>query len=684
MCGFAGIVSLRETGTSPSVELLTDMIGEIRHRGPDEYGLFRDHVAGLVHARLSLIDLVSGQQPLANEDHSLWIVFNGEIFNYVELRKELEDRGHAFRTRSDTEVIVHAYEEWGDACFARFNGQWSLALWDSRRRTLTFSRDRIGICPLFYREADGKVWFASEVKAIFADPSVPRAMHPAGLGQTFTYWASIAPVAVFEGIRELPPGSVRTYKPGKEPQTRVYWYPTYPTKSGDGYPLDVRGATEALRERLFEASKLRMLRADVPVGSYLSGGIDSSVTAWLGRQVKQGDFRTFSIRFADAEFDETPAQRAMAATLDSRHEEMMVTREDIARVFPDVVWHAERPLLRTAPAPLFLLSKLVRQAGIKAVLTGEGADEVLAGYDIFRETKIREFWSHVPASEARPKLFERLYPYLARSPQRARGLAVSFWRQGLERVHEPGFSHDPRWRTTGMLKRFYAAPFVARLAEVPVPDVLDALPPEFSSWDALGRAQYLEVVTLLSAYLISSQGDRMLMAHSVEGRFPFLDAEVMDFCNALPPLYKIAGLKEKFLLRRLAQGILPPEIVNRQKQPYRAPDAISFVVAGSGEYVGDLLSEQSVAAAGIFQPQAVRTLYAKCVELGKTQGPNDNFSNTDNMALVGILSTQLLHAQFIEGRRLHYTEPIHYRTFVDRTVQGTYHTSQMYHETGRA
>lgn len=669
MCGFAGIVSFRDRHEAPSVGLLTAMVGAVRHRGPDEFGYYRDRHAAFVQARLSLIDLVSGQQPLSNETQNLWIVFNGEIFNYIELRRDLEAAGHRFRTKSDTEVIVHAYEEWGNACFGKLNGQWAIALWDAQRRQLVLSRDRVGICPLFYYEADGTVWIASEVKALFADARVPRQLNPQGLGQTFTYWASVAPQGIFEAIRELEPGSVRTYNPDGSSRTEVYWYPHYPTREGDPYALDVREATEALRERLFEATKVRMLRADVPVGSYLSGGIDSSLTAWLGRQVKEGDFRTFSIRFADAEFDETPAQRAMAATLSSRHEEMMVRREDIAAVFPDVVWHAERPLLRTAPAPLFLLSKLVRQAGIKAVLTGEGADEVLAGYDIFRETKIREFWSHAPSSQIRPRLFDRLYPYLARSPQRTRGLAVEFWKKGLDAVNAPGFSHDPRWRTTSMVKKFFSPDLVHALEVAPMPDVLDRLPADFASWDSLGRAQYLEVVTLLSSYLISSQGDRMLMAHSVEGRFPFLDSEVMDFCNALPPLYKIAGLTEKFLLRQLAEGVLPEAIVHRQKQPYRAPDAISFVSPEVPPYVEELLSEEAVRRTGVFHPPAVRTLLTKCIDRGRLQGEHENFSNTDNMALVGILSTQLLHHEFIERRHSADQSPIQYKTVVDRITE---------------
>ncbi len=666
MCGIAGLLHRSSVAEPPSVDLLVRMIGMIRHRGPDEHGLYRDRHVGLVHARLSIIDLSSGQQPLCNEDGTLWIVFNGEVFNYLEIREDLERAGHRFHTKSDTEVIVHAFEEWGDDCFERFNGQWAVALWDTRSRRLTLSRDRVGVRPLFLHESNGVVRFASEVKAIFADRDIRRAINPQGLGQTFTYWASVAPQSVFEGVQELRPGTVRTYLDDGTVRERLYWYPVYPTHDAGEYPYAIDEATDLLRAKLLEATRLRMVRADVPVGSYLSGGIDSSLTAWMGRQAKQGDFRTFSIRFKEAEYDETRFQRAMASTLDSNHEELVVGKEEIAAAFPEVVWHAERPLLRTAPAPLFLLSGVVRRAGIKAVLTGEGADEVLGGYDIFREAKIREFWSRLPQSECRPRLFERLYPYLARSPQRARGMAIEFWRQGLDRVGKPGFSHDPRWRTTTMLQRFFSGQVQQELHAHPMPDVINTLPAEFSSWDILGQAQYLEVVTLLSSYLISSQGDRMLMAHSVEGRFPFLDAEVMAFSNALPPRYKLAGLNEKFILKRLARGILPKEIIERQKQPYRSPDALSFVVPAPQEYVEETLSLEAVRKAGMFEAQSVQTLLRKCVERGSAMGNSDNFSNADNMALVGILSAQLLWEQFVRGDLLTDGPPVSFQTFVDR------------------
>lgn len=666
MCGIAGIVNVVDRHEPPSRELLTAMISAIRYRGPDEFGLYRDRRAGLVHARLSLIDLTSGQQPLTNEDQSLWIIFNGEIFNYVELRAELVALGHRFRTRSDTEVIVHAYEAWGDSCFARLNGQWALALWDSNARRLILSRDRIGVRPLFVREDRGRVWFASEVKAIFADPSVPREMDPRGLDQTFTYWASLPPVSLFTGIEELAPGSVRVYESDGSKRDTLFWRPSYPVAGPDEYPLSLDEATEALAEKLETATRLRVLRSDVPVGSYLSGGLDSSLTAWMGRKAKEGVFRTYSIRFEDAEYDETAYQRAMAATIDSDHQELVVRRRDIARVFPDVVRHTERPILRTAPAPLFLLSRLVRDSGIKAVLTGEGADEMLAGYDIFREAAIRHFWSRQPQSTARPKLFDRLYPYLARSPQQAKGMALQFWKRGLEKAGQPGFSHDPRWWTTSQLKRFFSPAIRAAVELQPPGGPLDDLPAEFTRWDPLAQAQYLEVVTLLSGYLISSQGDRMLMAHSVEGRFPFLDADVMEFCNGLPARYKLAGLNEKFILKRVARGIVPESIINRPKQPYRAPDAVSFVEPGAPEYVAELLSEEALRDAGLFDVPAARGLYAKCVARAKDPAGEGVFSNSDNMGLVGLLSAQLVHQQLIRRSDVANNGHIDYKTLIDR------------------
>ena len=649
MCGIVGGVRWGRA-EAPNDTYLRRMIAALRHRGPDEFGTYVDGTAGLAHARLSIIDLSTGQQPLTNEDETLWIVFNGEIFNYVELRAELVALGHRFRTASDTETIVHAFEAWGDRCVERFNGQFAFAIWDARARRLFLARDRLGVRPLFYTVAGDRLLFASEVKAIFTDPSVTRAIDPAGIDQVFTFWTTLSPVTPFAGIHELPPAHTLTVdvSGGTAPRLapRSYWEASYGAREG-ARSMTLEEAAEGLREKLEAATRLRMLRADVPVGCYLSGGIDSSVVAAMGRRAKEGVFRTFSLRFADAEFDETEYQRLMARRLHSEHTEVVCERRDIGAVFPTIVAHTERPLLRTAPAPLYLLSRLVRDASFKVVLTGEGSDEMLAGYDIFREAKVRAFWARQPESVRRPLLLERLYPYLARSPVAARSMARKFFGVGLERKDAFDFSHGPRWTSAGALKRMFSSSLQDALEGTSAEtELLADLPREFASWDLVSRAQYLEARTLLSGYLLSSQGDRMLMANSVEGRFPFLDVNVVEFCNALPSTYKLKVLDEKHVLKRAVSDLVPAEILNRPKQPYRAPDAPSFLGEGSPEYVDEVLSPSRVAEAGIFDPSSVSALLAKCRSVGE-RAP---LSNADNMAFVGVLSTQLLWETFVRSR----------------------------------
>jgi asparagine synthase (glutamine-hydrolysing) len=623
------------------------MAASLSHRGPDEFGVYRDSSMGLAHARLSIIDISAGKQPLCNEDGSLWVVFNGEIFNYVELREELLALGHVFRTRSDTEVIVHAFEAWGERAFDRFNGQYAMALWQSETKTLTLVRDRVGVRPLFLLEHDGRVYFASEVKAIFAaDANLPRELDPMGIDETFTFWSSVAPRSVFSGVVELPPGCIRVYSPAGVEERR-FWEPSYPVGERGRFPGSIEEAEVALLEALQRATNLRMLRADVPVGSYLSGGLDSSLVAALGLRAKGERFRTFSLRFEDAEYDETSFQREMQGFLGSDHAEIVVSQRDIAEVFPEVIEHTERPILRTGPAPMFLLSRLVRATGIKVVLTGEGADEMFAGYDIFREAKIRRFWARDPTSEARPRLLERLYPYLSRSPVAQQAMARKFFGRGLERAKLPGFSHEPRWHGTAALKRLFSE----RQQQLTqghsvVDELLGALPRDFLSWSPLAQDQYLEIRTLLPGYILSSQGDRMLMANSVEGRFPFLDADVMSLAGSLPDSYKLKVLDEKHIVKRVSRGLVPETIIARKKQPYRAPDAACFMAADAPQWVDDVTSADSLAAAGVFNPKAVQQLLQKCRSRQGSQ-----FSNADNMAVVGVLSTQLLHRQFIQNRQ---------------------------------
>ena len=646
MCGIAGVLNQQER-PPPSVEQLTAMAAALYHRGPDEFGVYQSAQCGLAHARLSIIDLATGQQPLCNADSTKWLVFNGEIFNYLELRDELLALGHTFRTRSDTEVIVHAWEAWGEAAFERFNGQWAIALWDEKKRQLVLSRDRLGVRPLYLCEHDGRLYFASEVKAIFAaDANIPRAFDPVGLDETFTFWSIVPPQSVFAGIEELKPGVTRVYERGSFREV-LNWEQRYPIDGVGEFKGSLGEATEAVHAALTKATALRMLRADVPVGSYLSGGLDSSYVAALGREAKGDGFETFSLRFADAEYDETEFQHLMAKRLNTTHHEVMVTRDDIAQCFADVIWHTERPILRTAPAPLMLLSRLVQQHGIKVVLTGEGADEMFAGYDIFREAKVRRFWARQPKSSWRPRLLERLYPYLARSPVSQKAMTQAFFGRNLANAALPGFSHDLRWQGASALKRLFGAAQRAAVAGVDVTQrLLASLPADYAKWSMLARDQYLEIRTLLSGYLLSSQGDRMLMASSVEGRFPFLDQEVVALAASLPASYKLHVLDEKHVLKQAARAHVPDEIRNRKKQPYRAPDGIAFTGASVPEWVHERMGEAAVADAGVFEPKAVAQLWNKA----RARADESQFSNADNMALVGVLSTQVLHQRLVKAR----------------------------------
>ncbi|MER9505725.1 asparagine synthase (glutamine-hydrolyzing) [Mesorhizobium sp. M0579] len=649
MCGIAGIVALNATAASPSRQALMQMMGALAHRGPDGRGLYRDRRAGLAHVRLSIVDLSSGQQPMADTGDTTWIVFNGEIFNYVELREKLTALGHRFRTRSDTEVALHAYREWGEAAFERMNGQWAIAIWDSVANRLVLSRDRFGICPLYFSEHAHRLYFASEVKAIFAaDRTIPRAFDPAGIDQTFTLWTVVPPQGVFHGINELEPGRVRIYQDGTV-RERIFWQPSYPDDFGSRqgeFPGSSNDAVDRVSSALESATALRMVRADVPVGCYLSGGLDSSLVAALARRFAGDRFQTFSLRFADAEYDETHFQRMVAETIGSEHHEVVVSRRDIAGIFPEVIQHTERPILRTAPAPLFLLSHLVRERGIKVVLTGEGADEMFAGYDLFREGKVRRFWGRHPTSTRRSRLLERLYPYLTRSPVQQQAMARQFFGRNIHAYDAPGFAHETRWRTTSAIKRLFTADMRARTqGRDAVSELLARLPAQFARWSPLAQDQYLEVQTLMSGYLLSSQGDRMLMAHSVEGRFPFLDDELVRLANSLPPSFKLRGLDEKHVLKRMAAPILPSEIIARKKQPFRAPNALCFVGADAPDYAREAVSQAALREANVFDPKAVTHLLAKC----QARTGDGDLSNADNMALVGVLSTQLLHQQFVAG-----------------------------------
>lgn len=642
MCGIVGMFNRRPDQIVAEGDLRR-MLARVRHRGPDEFGVLLDREAGLGSARLSIIDLHSGRQPIANEDETLWIVFNGEIFNYVELREDLLARGHRFRTATDTEVVLHLYEDLGQRCLEKLNGQFAFAIWDSVRRCVFLARDRLGVRPLFYTEtADGALLFASEIKSLFSDPRVTRELNPRGVAEVFTFWAAQTPNTVFRDVYELPPAHWMLV--GKDTARKeCYWTNDF---SEDTSERSIDEMIEEFRGLLIDACRIR-LRADVPVGAYLSGGLDSSTISSVVRRHMSNRLVTFSIAFTDKQFDESAFQLEMARWLGTEHHVVRATYADIARCFPDVLWHAETPLVRTAPAPMFLLSKLVREEGFKVVLTGEGADEFLAGYDIFKEATIRRFWARRPESKLRPALLRRLYGDIDGMARSDASILSAFFGDSLRDVACPWYSHAVRWRNNRRTLRFFAE------GVLPAPDPYTALtstlPAEFAAWPPLSQAQYLEIRTFLSPYLLSSQGDRMAMAHSVEGRFPFLDVRLVEFCNALPPRMKLNGLKEKFLLKLATRSWLPETIRARTKRPYRAPVHRSFFHEGAPEYVRELLAPDAINDVGFFKPGAVQQLVRK-IDNGASLG------ETDDMALVGMLSTQLVHHQFV--RQFPTPEPL--------------------------
>lgn len=636
MCGIAGIWH-REMRPIDA-DALRRMTRILTHRGPDEEGYHSELGIGFGHRRLSIIDLATGQQPLSNKDGTLWVAFNGEIFNYLELRGDLEKRGHRFRTTSDTETLVYLYEEKGLDFVHDLNGQFAIALWDRPRRRLVLVRDRVGIRPLFHATLeDGTVLFGSEMKALFAHGALAAELDPVALGQIATLWVTVPPRTPFLGVEELPPGNMLVLEHDKRVQRR-YWRLDFPDQE-DYEEQPFSYWREGVQELLLDAVRLQ-LRSDVPVASYLSGGLDSSILTALVKQLHKQDLTTFSVGFQDARFDEREYQRLMVAHLGTDHREIEVSGSDVGRALADVVWFAERPMMRTAPAPLLALSGLVRANGIKVVLSGEGADEVFAGYNLFREDKVRRFWARNPSSTWRPMLLSGLYPYVSRNP-RAESFWRLFFRKGLENTSDPYYSHRIRWQNTSQIRGVFSPDILAQMQsdDELLAELEGYLEPDRERWHPLCRAQYLEMSLFLSNYLLSSQGDRMMMGNSVEGRVPFLDHRLIEFAARIPPKFKLRGLNEKYILKKAFGDLLPSSIHERPKQPYRAP--ISACLTGGANLASHLLRAEALQDSGLVSVPVARKLMAKAVDGDRVT------SERDEMALAIVSSLQLLHYQFV-------------------------------------
>ncbi|WP_291864620.1 asparagine synthase (glutamine-hydrolyzing) [Maribacter sp.] len=641
MCGIAGFYQCSDSKDT-RLNILTKMLTRIKHRGPDQSGVYLSNKIGLGSVRLSIVDLETGTMPLSNEEESLWIVFNGEIFNHPELKEELVQKGHTFKTTSDTEVIVHLYQEYGPDFISQLNGQFAIAIWDTIKEELFLARDRVGIRPFFYTQVNGAFVFASEIKAFLEYPELNLKISSKALQEYFTFWTAIPPHTLFKDVYELKPGHSLIVNSGGIKESRYWKVPIYTPKRQ--FKGSLEEASEKLDAIFKDAVRIR-LRADVPVAAYLSGGLDSSIITATIKEVSTNKLKTFSIGFNEKEFDESDYQQIAVDYFKTSHASIKSSYKDIARVFPDVIWHTEAPILRTSPAPMNLLAGLVQKNNIKVVVTGEGADEICGGYNIFKESKIRKFWSKDPTSNLRPLLLKKLYPYLPWMKSVNITALKLFFGYKLSDVKSPIYSHVLRWHNTAHITSYLSQKIKDKIkGNDPIDRLEKELVKKLNNVDSLSKAQWLEMCLFMSGYLLSSQGDRMAMAHSIEGRYPFLDHRIIDFCMQLPSEYKLKGLNEKYLLKKMMKGKLPEEIRNRPKQAYRSPIRSAFAQEGLPLYLKSLLEVEKIKEFGLFNENHVGNLLKK-------MRSNHPVSEIDNMAITGILSTQIVYDTFIKRSR---------------------------------
>jgi len=637
MCGISGFYNCNLSPDNKA-DTLRRMLTRIKHRGPDESGIYVSNNIGLGSVRLSIIDLATGTMPLPNANNSLWIVFNGEIFNHIELREELLAKNHTFKTQSDTEVIVHLYEEYGPEFLNKLNGQFAIAIWDKTKQELFLARDRVGIRPLFYTTIGNTFVFASEIKSFLEFPEFHPKISEKTLSEYFTFWTSLSADTIFEGVSELPPGSYMTIN-ARSKSIKTYW--TLPITKPNAYEFNTaKEAAETFETIFTDAVKLR-LRADVPVAAYLSGGLDSSITTAFIKKISPNNLRTFSIGFTEKDFDESSYQNIARDYFETQHSSVTCSPKDISDSFKAVVWHAEAPLLRTAPTPMNLLAKSVRAQNIKVVITGEGADELFGGYNIFKETKIKHFWAKDPQSKYRPLLLKKLYPYIPQISKANNNILKLFFGYKLSETSSPIYSHLLRWNNTSRINNYLSKPYQEVISNYhPISKIEDQLKDQLNGYDYLTKAQWIEINFFMSKYLLSSQGDRMGMANSIEGRYPFLDHRVIEFCMKLNPDLKLKGLNEKYLLKYMMKDRIPDAILNRSKQAYRAPIRSTFFSEEMPPYLSSMLSEENITGYGIFNLDFVNQLINK-MKLNK------QVSEIDNMAITAVLSTQILYDLFI-------------------------------------
>lgn len=645
MCGIAGIIDLK-TGRTASPATLKRMADAIVHRGPDEEGYLRRPGVGFASRRLSIVGLADGQQPIFNEEGGVGVVFNGELFDHVERRAELQAKGHVFKTHCDTEIIPHLWEDHGEDVARQLRGQFAFALHDRRAGRVILARDRFGICPLYWTRVtrDGGDWlvFGSEIKAILMSGLVTAKPDRRGIDNLFNFLAVPGPVTCFEGIELLPPGHMLTIAwetPGKSAKVtqRAYWSMDFPDAGDHDTSRSERQLADGLQEVLHAAVK-RRLRADVPVVSYLSGGVDSSTVVALARDILGRTPPTFTIKILDKALDETEQAGIVSRHLDAHPFVVPCGSSDIVDRYQRLLLAAESPVTDTSCAALMMLAERVRREGYKVALTGEGSDEWLAGYPWYKINRVLETLNRVSGGT------------LGAAGRRGLGRWLGFDKrtsdyqmQLIESAGGPNAFHDFYGLLNVSRFRFYSDDMHSQLEGF---NPYAALTPDLDRvrrWDPLNKAVYWGGRIHLAGQLLSLKGDRIAMSQSVEVRYPFLDEEVFDFIAGIDPEWKLRRMREKYLLRVVAERWLPREVAWRKKGMFRAP-LDGFFIEDRLPYVDELLSRESLERTGYFDPDAVLRWKHDFASL-----PTAIYKRSSmELGLVAVVATQLWHHTFID------------------------------------
>ena len=634
MCGIAGAIDL--TGTREfSIPRLLAMTGAIAHRGPDDEQFYREPGVALGARRLSIVDLAGGRQPIANETGDVWVAFNGELFEYPELRQTLLARGHRLATRCDTEAWVHLYEDHGEALFEQARGQFAVSLWDRANRTLILGRDRVGICPLYYAERDGWLLWGSEVKALLASGLVEARPDPRGIDHIFSFFCAGTTRSFFAGVKSIPPGHFLRVKDGRV-ELKMYWDLDFPDE-GDERRVEKPEVLVDELEGLLRQSVERRLRGDVPVVSYISGGLDSTVVLGMSSRHRGEAVPSFTIGLDKAGPDERTASTESAQVLGSDLTTVTMDRSKLARTYPELIVAAEGPVLDTSCAALLRLAGAVHEKGYKVVLTGEGADEALAGYVWYKTQKIRDGIAD-RIGEPLPLLFRSLLlkSLVGGSARIPAQMAVRGVRPAQQDMYELIGQARPV---------LYSGSMWDRLKDHDPYADLDITNDRITRWHPLNQSLYVGYKVMLAGLLMIAKGDRIAMHSSVEARYPFLDDDVINFCASIAPEYKLKGMKEKWILRQVAAKTLPPRIANRRKTMFRASLSGTFLGPDRPAWVDQLLSPESLAATGYFDFKQVahqRALQMRFPTITPRRFIYD-------LGLTCVVSTQLWHHIYCGG-----------------------------------